>query len=113
MAYKAWEEEEGDAQDKIAEAAKHHEDKAKAFRQREEAAKKKERKQARQDGSKGQGRISKALNPPSAQPILYLARDRPGPKGQPLGSTTTDPNEIDGIVRRAWVPFTRAMSKIE
>ena len=101
-AFRAWEDAEENAQEKVAEAARHHKDKAKTYRRRADAAKKKERKEDRQDGSKGQGKISKALNQPPAQPILYLSRDKPGPRGQPIGSTTTDPKEIDRIVRHAW-----------
>ena len=32
----------------------------------------------------------------------YLERDAEGREGQKIGTITSDPGEIDGIVRRAW-----------
>ena len=33
---------------------------------------------------------------------MYLRRDQRGPQGQAEGTLTTDPKELDSIVKRAW-----------
>ena len=53
-------------------------------------------------GGKGIKEVVKKLDNVNAQPITYLQRDQAGKKGQAPGTITTDPEEIDGIVRRAW-----------
>ena len=42
------------------------------------------------------------VNGPVAAPLLYVKRDKEGPQGQPIGQFTTNPQEIDGVVKRAW-----------
>ena len=54
------------------------------------------------DPIKGAKKISKALNPVAASPLLFAKRDRIGPKGEPIGSIATHPREIDQIATRSW-----------
>ena len=37
-----------------------------------------------------------------SKPLIALKRRSKGPRGQPKGSTTTDPKEIDEIIRTAY-----------
>ena len=46
--------------------------------------------------------VRSALNVFPAKPLACLRRDRTGPNGQPSGSYTCDPVEMDGIAKRAW-----------
>ncbi len=41
----------------------------------------------------------------SCPPLLFLARSKVGKEGQPVGSITTDPEEIDEIARDRWNPI--------
>ena len=34
--------------------------------------------------------------------MVSLKRDETGPRGEPAGSITTDPQEVDKVVRRSW-----------
>ena len=36
------------------------------------------------------------------KPLVALRRKTKGPRGQPKGSVTTDPDEVDGIIREAY-----------
>ena len=51
---------------------------------------------------KGHKAIRKALGDKATKPLQCLIRDKVGPDGQPIGTYTTNPNEIDGITQRAW-----------
>ena len=51
---------------------------------------------------KGAKKISAALNPTAASPLLYARRDRVGLKGEAIGTIATDPKEVDGIATRKW-----------
>lgn len=42
------------------------------------------------------------LRKSQAPPLQFMTRDTVGPMGQPVGSTATDPLEIDSIIRRAY-----------
>ena len=53
-------------------------------------------------GKKGAKHISRALNPPSASPLLYARRDKLGFKGEAVGTIATDPREVDDIATRQW-----------
>jgi len=50
----------------------------------------------------GQWKLNKALNEKMASPLLALERRRKGPKGQPKGTITTSPSEIDGIIQEVY-----------
>ena len=54
-------------------------------------------------GGHGLKEVVKRIDNKQALPTAYLERDREGKQGQPKGTITTDPGEIDGIVRRAWM----------
>ena len=47
----------------------------------------------------GQWKLNKALNEKMASPLLALVRRKKGPKGQPKGTITTSPSEIDEIIQ--------------
>ena len=46
--------------------------------------------------------MSRKLNPAMAKPLLYAKRDQVGPKGEPVNSIATHPQEVDSIARRLW-----------
>ena len=48
---------------------------------------------------KGQWEISKSMRGESASPLTALRRKTRGPRGQAPGTITTDPKEVDAIVR--------------
>ena len=50
----------------------------------------------------GQWKLSKALDEKDANPLTALTRMERGPKGQPKGTVTTSPQEIDGIIRKVY-----------
>ena len=54
------------------------------------------------DKTQGARTLRAALNSKPAKPLTALQRDTEGPQGQPIGSTTCDPKEVDAIARRAW-----------
>ena len=77
--------------------------KAENFRQRaREAYGGKIRRSMEEKGGKGVKEVVARIDNRQAQPIAFLERDREGPQGQEAGTITTDPKEIDGIVKRAW-----------
>ena len=53
-------------------------------------------------GGKATKEVGKRIDNRDIQPIKYLVRDNVGPKGQEAGTVTTDPKEIDAIIRRTW-----------
>ena len=63
---------------------------------------KKLKEELNEQGGKAVKKIIKRIDKVQAQPIMYLKRDREGIEGQSVGTYTTDPKEIDGIVMRAW-----------
>ena len=50
----------------------------------------------------GQWRLSKAMDDREANPLTALTRLEKGPKGQPKGTITTSPKEIDEIIRKVY-----------
>lgn len=52
-----------------------------------------------QDGLK---HLAKAVNEGNAQPLLVLARPWCGPAGEPVGSLTSGPDDVDAIGRYSW-----------
>ena len=50
----------------------------------------------------GQWKLHKALSSSNSSPRLALTRTRKGPKGQPKGTITTSPKEIDGIIQEVY-----------
>ena len=63
---------------------------------------KEERKRRYEDNVRGLKHINKRLCAKRARPLLAVVRDRTGPAGEPTGSVTTDPGEIDEVAIRAW-----------
>ena len=55
-----------------------------------------------QHRKKGLKAMSRAVSPTPPRPLLHTKRDREGPKGEKVGSITTDPAEVDSIATRAW-----------
>ena len=60
------------------------------------------RKRKLADNKTGHKAIKAALDTKPVKPLTALTRDIQGPQGQPKGSTTCDPQEVDAIARRAW-----------
>ena len=59
---------------------------------------------ANSDGRKGNGikQISKSIGDPAAKPLIFVKRDRDTEDGGKKGEITTNPKEVDAIVKRAW-----------
>ena len=47
--------------------------------------------------------MCKAVSAAGAQPLRFAKRDRLGPQGQGVGTTATNPIEVDEIARRKWL----------
>ena len=56
-----------------------------------------------QKGGQGLKEVVKRIDNRQAQPIAFLERDKERQQGQSKCTITTDPRDIDGIVRRAWM----------
>ena len=54
------------------------------------------------DAKKGLKAMSRRVDGPSATPLLYVKRDEHCGPDHKVGSFTTNPDEIDAVVRRAW-----------
>ena len=52
-----------------------------------------------QKGGKGLKEVVARIASRESQPISYLERDKECPKGQNVGTVTTDPGEIDGMIK--------------
>ena len=63
------------------------------------------------DSVKGPKAIKKALDTKPIRPLTAVVRDIEGPNGQPKGSVTCDPQEVDAITRRAWGRVTKGNNK--
>ena len=46
--------------------------------------------------------ISRIIDPKPTFPLLFAARTKAGPQGQPPGSLASAPREVDDIVQEAW-----------
>ncbi len=53
-------------------------------------------------GGEATKRVAQRLGKSQAQPIMFLKRDQQGALGQPEGTITTDPKELENIVKMAW-----------
>ena len=89
---------------KIRRAGEMHLEKAKSLycRVKQEAIKIKHRVNSDGTNSKGIKNISKSIGEPAAKPLLFVKRDRDTEDGGKKGEITTNPKEVDAIVKRAW-----------
>lgn len=87
---------------KLLKAAQRHIEIAKAWADKARSERRNNAKQASQDGSKGINVMSKATGGNGSKPLLYVKRDEECFGGGRPGTITTNPKEVDGIVRRAW-----------
>ena len=53
--------------------------------------------------------ISRTINGPTAKPLMGVFRDRDTPDGGKAGQMTSDPAEIDAVVKRAWQAIYNGM----
>ena len=60
------------------------------------------RKEANSDKKDGIKQLSRAIESEPAKPLLCVKRDRDTPDGGKQGEITTNPEEVDAIVKRAW-----------
>lgn len=77
----------------------------KVFEKRGQAAKMEGNRQRRQNLVENDAHLKKAsrkLDKQSAPPMHFLVRDQPGPKGEPAGSWTVNPDEVADIRIRGW-----------
>ena len=82
-------------------AAKHFEMRGK-LQAKTEAEMMKQQREENDDAKKGLKAMSRKVNGPTAAPLLFVKRDEHYNPDQKIGSFTTNPDEIDGVVRRAW-----------
>ena len=76
-------------------------------RLREEMAKeKKERNSCKKHGTK---HICRGIGEQGAQPLIAVERDKDTPDGGRKGEVTSDPREIDAIIKRAWKTIHEGM----
>ena len=61
-----------------------------------------EKQEAYSKKGKGQWEINKSMRGESASPLAALKRKKKGPRGQAPGTITTDPEEVDEIIREAY-----------
>ena len=61
----------------------------------------KTRQELSEKGGKATKKIVQRIDKLPAQAIMYLKMDREGFRGQAEGTFTTEPREIDGIIKRA------------
>ena len=59
-------------------------------------------KEALASKSSGVNTACRILRPAAARPLHAVKRTEPGANGEPTGSITTDPTQVDEEVRRAW-----------
>lgn len=79
-----------------------HTDRAQALTAKIKTEARKQKGQAVADKKKGIKVISKLISDPPAQPLLCVKRDRDNGEGAKQGAITTNPYEIDGVVKGAW-----------
>ena len=60
------------------------------------------KRQANECPTKGIKNISRSIGGPKAKPLMGVFRDRDTPDGGKAGQMTSDPAEIDAVVKRAW-----------
>ncbi len=73
-----------------------------ATRAEAHAASRQERKAGFDDKKKGIRNLSSAISKPPSRPLLHAKRTKIGASGQPIGSYTTNPAEVDSIAKEAW-----------
>ena len=76
--------------------------KAKEFSAKLKAEIAQAKRQANDCPSKGIKNISRSIGGPKAKPLMGVFRDRDTPDGGKAGQMTSDPAEIDAVVKRAW-----------
>ena len=87
----------------FANLAKRYESLHELERARRKARERNTTKESMSDAKKGLSRMCKAVSGAGAQPLRFAKRDQMGPQGQGVGTTATNPIEVDEIARRKWL----------
>ena len=87
---------------KIQRLGEMHIAKAKAFSSKVKAEIAQAKRQENDCQAKGIKNVSRSIGGPRAKPLMGVFRDKDTPDGGKAGQMTSDPAEIDAVVKRAW-----------
>ena len=86
-----------------------HAEKAKAYNAKVKAEVIKAKRQTNDSAAKGMKNVSRSISGPTAKPLMGVFRDRDTPDGGKKGQMTSEPAEVDAVVKRAWQAIYQGM----